>query len=278
MAAHQYWRLYITEGNSATGVDIATLQMRATSGGADQCSGGTASASNAAGANPAVNAFDGSNTTTWQTTALPTLPVWLKYAFAAPVTVTQIAMVFSSAGYSFAPKAFDVQFSDDNSSWTTAWSASGLSSPTFSTTYTSTEPPIPARVSAQSLEVLSASAASGRITAQSLEVLTNTWQQRLIKSYALAVVGPSPTAVAVQKTYALAVLDDLSLSAISVSALRAYAVTGSATRIGVSNVSVYAVPGSGVGIGVSNLAAYAVYDPGYVAVSTRRRVFVGTIG
>jgi hypothetical protein len=64
------------------------------------------------------------------------------------------------------------------------------------------------RVSAQSLEVLSVSAANVRVTAQSLEVLTDTYQIRLPKAYALAVLGPNPAAVALQKAYALAVLSD----------------------------------------------------------------------
>lgn len=67
------------------------------------------------------------------------------------------------------------------------------------------------RVSAQSLEVLSVSAANVRATAQSLEVLTGTYQIRLPKAYALAVLGPNPAAVALQKAYALAVIDDGSL-------------------------------------------------------------------
>jgi hypothetical protein len=63
------------------------------------------------------------------------------------------------------------------------------------------------RVTAQSLEVLSVSAANVRATAQSLEVLSGTYQVRMPKSYALAVlgIGPGP---AVQKAYSLAVLDD----------------------------------------------------------------------
>lgn len=231
MAAHQYWRLWITEGNSATAVDIAELQMRATSGGANQCSGGTASASdsNGSGTN-ADKAFDGTTTTSWQSHAFPTLPLWIKYAFAAPVTVTQVALTWGSF-FAYAPKTFDIQYSDDNATWFTAWSSTGFVSPVTGTTYTSTEgTTVPVRVSAQSLEVVSAvsapvtrvtaqsmevlSAANppARVTSQSLEVLTGTYQQRLVKSYALAVlgIGPGP---ALQKGYALAVLDDGSLAA-----------------------------------------------------------------
>jgi hypothetical protein len=67
------------------------------------------------------------------------------------------------------------------------------------------------RITAQSYEVLASSTAAVRPTAQSLEVLSNTWQVRLPKAYALAVlgIGPGP---AVQKSYALAVLDDGSLA------------------------------------------------------------------
>jgi hypothetical protein len=69
------------------------------------------------------------------------------------------------------------------------------------------------RVTAQSLEVLSVSAAASRVSAQSLEVLTPTYQIRLPKAYALTVLGPNPAAVAVSKAYALVVLDDGSVPA-----------------------------------------------------------------
>lgn len=215
MAAHLHWRLWITEANNSNAIDIGELQMRASAGGANLCSGGTASATNSLGGNLPAAAFDGSTATSWQTTFSPTLPVFLRYTFAAAVDVVQVAIIGSNAYPIYSPKAFDVQWSDDGTSWTTAFSASGMAPLTAGATMLTTQGgPVPVRVTAQSLEVLSVSAANARVTAQSLEALVATYQIRMPKAYALAVIGPNPAAVALSKGYALAVLHDTSIGPI----------------------------------------------------------------
>jgi hypothetical protein len=119
------WRINITLNNSEGGLNpcsIAELEMRATAGGADQCNGGTASASNVNGTNSADKAFANDGTTTfWSTTNAA--PQWLEYDFAAPVTVYELSITARSAGnHREAPATFDVQYFD-GSTWRTYWSA-----------------------------------------------------------------------------------------------------------------------------------------------------------
>lgn len=68
------------------------------------------------------------------------------------------------------------------------------------------------RVTAQSLEVLAASAANIRVTAQSLEVLVATYEQRVMKAQAYAVLTSTGDRIAVQKSVGYAVLDNNTLA------------------------------------------------------------------
>lgn len=123
MAAHRYWRLLFSLSNDATYLEVGEAAFRATSGGTNQASGGTPSASTEySGSYTAAKAFDSSTSTNWSTTAGTTVGSWLKYDFGSAVTVLQIAITTPTSGPSTAPKTWDVQYSDDNSSWTTAWS------------------------------------------------------------------------------------------------------------------------------------------------------------
>lgn len=225
MVAHQHWRIYVTEGNAALLCDVGTLEMRATAGGATQCTGGTPSASTAATGSfgPVAGAFDASTSTSWQTTSGSPVGAWLRYSFAAPVTVTQVAITGSSVYYASCPKAVDVQWSDDGSSWTTAFSGSGMTNWSAGSTTLITEGgPVPARVTAQSLEVLSASAANIRVTAQSLEVLVATYEVRVMKGVGYAVLTSAGDRIGLQKAVGYAVLN--SSAVVSISKATAYAV------------------------------------------------------
>jgi len=82
VAAHRYWRLYISALNGAASASIVSLELHTSIGGADVVSGGTASASSVNGTDAAVNAFDG-NTATWWLSASTGVPQWLKYDFGA---------------------------------------------------------------------------------------------------------------------------------------------------------------------------------------------------
>ncbi len=101
--AHSYWRIY------SIGQLAREVQFRATVGGANQTSGGTAIVSGGSGS--PGNAFDGSNSTyCWINDLL-----WIGYQFPAPVTVAEFTVVGSGPGNMGAHPV--LQYSDDGSTW-----------------------------------------------------------------------------------------------------------------------------------------------------------------
>jgi hypothetical protein len=119
MAAHLYWRLNITENNGEPAfLAISEVEMRATVGGADQCSGGTATASTSGGG-AAANAFDNSASTRWSTDNL-VLTGWLRYQFAAPVDIVEYTIQAHPIAPDRSPKNWTLEYSDNGSSWTVA--------------------------------------------------------------------------------------------------------------------------------------------------------------
>lgn len=134
MAAHSYWRLNISANNGDTAyIQFAELQFRATVGGADQCSGGTAIGSSAYSTTPFSQAFDDNTTTTWATDT-NVLSGWIGYAFAAPVEVLEYVVIAQSATLARSPKEWTLDYSDDGVTWTvlnaldgqTGWTASQI--------------------------------------------------------------------------------------------------------------------------------------------------------
>ena len=122
LQAHKYWRIFVWSNNGSSAVAIGEVEMRATPGGADQCVGGTASASSElSGSFPASNAFNDNGGTSFWVASTGT-GEWLAYQFATPVVVQQIALTSRSDGYTTdAPKAFCVQWSDDGDKWQFGW-------------------------------------------------------------------------------------------------------------------------------------------------------------
>jgi hypothetical protein len=117
------WRLYVNRNGAAsllTDVVIGEIEMRATPGGADQCTGGTATASSTNTTLVASNAFaDDGGTTIWGSAA--THPVWIEYDFGTSVTVQQVAITARSSGdTSRSPHNIDVQVWD-GATWQTSW-------------------------------------------------------------------------------------------------------------------------------------------------------------
>ena len=93
--------------------------MAATIGGANQIGSGTPSASSIASSTwPASNACDGNINTYWN--ADSSLPQWWAYDFGSPVYVNQVTMYPRPDTPSTSPLLWNLQFSDDNSTWTTA--------------------------------------------------------------------------------------------------------------------------------------------------------------
>lgn len=139
-AAHLYWRLHIpyAEGQNFA-YSIAQCEMRATSGGANQCVGGTATAKT--GTNPAF-AFNGNSADFWEDaygTSLATRGSWLRYQFTTPVIVTEILLGSRTGAGNQLPRFMNIQFSDDGNNWTTAWSQS-IETAANATTYITANP------------------------------------------------------------------------------------------------------------------------------------------
>jgi hypothetical protein len=126
MAAHRYWRLF-TRFGSSDAVLIAEVELRTSSGGADATGSGTASASSVDGTNTAAKVFDNSTSTFWQSTfGSGSVGVWLEYDFGSgnDKDIVEVALTPSASFANRMPQEFDIQWSDDNATWTTAWSAS----------------------------------------------------------------------------------------------------------------------------------------------------------
>lgn len=119
------WRIQINAVQTGGAwASIKELEMRATAGGPDQCTGGAPSASSGT----AANAFDDSTATFWQASGA-TLPQWIEYDFGTPVTVEQISIVAPGAAGD-SPTNIDVQYWNGSTFVTywnttpTAWTAS----------------------------------------------------------------------------------------------------------------------------------------------------------
>jgi hypothetical protein len=127
---HRYWRINVTAITSGLIAAIGELEMQETEFGPNVCTGGTPSADTEFNASfLATNAFDGNLAgSPWASTS-SSLPHWLRYDFGAgnDVEINAVGMHARTSSLETMPTAFDVQFSDDGSSWTTAWSESGLS-------------------------------------------------------------------------------------------------------------------------------------------------------
>lgn len=124
---HRYWRVYVTANNSngTTGyAGFLELEMREALGGADQCTGGTASASGVDAGNVAANAFDNDTATRWYSSG--TLPSWIRYDFGAGNEKNIIEFAAKSPGVQqYTPRDFQLQFSDDGSTWGTLITVKG---------------------------------------------------------------------------------------------------------------------------------------------------------
>jgi hypothetical protein len=114
-AAHVYHRIPYAivheEGATSLVLHLAEIEMRAIEGGADQCTGGTGSASSGSNAS---NLFDNDTGTSWNGNS--TFLEYAQYQFAAPVQVVELAVTAGTGAY--APRVISLQYSDDGVSWT----------------------------------------------------------------------------------------------------------------------------------------------------------------
>ena len=117
---HAYWRLFFWCDSDPA---IGEVEFRATAGGADQCSGGTPTASSVKSATyPASAAFNNDGGTTLWSADTNHKSAWLAYTFASPVAVAEVAITARGDGFaSTTPERISIQYSDDGADWTTAW-------------------------------------------------------------------------------------------------------------------------------------------------------------
>ena len=120
---HRYWRVLISSNNGSGFVSIGEVFF-VDGGGVDISTAGKTYAASASlgGAYTAAAAFNGSinGTSYWAANAGGSLPQWLSIDFGSAVTVGRVDIGLStSASASEAPRNFDIQSSDNNSTWTT---------------------------------------------------------------------------------------------------------------------------------------------------------------
>jgi len=140
--AHAHWRIRPTEDDGG-GISSATeIEMRATPGGSDQCSGGTPISNGDIGSGLVDdNAFDNNNATFFASTVTSDA-TYVGYSFASPVSVAEITWRGrQDSNANQAPKTLFIQFADSGSGpWTTAWGATGQTGWSLSQTRTFTDP------------------------------------------------------------------------------------------------------------------------------------------
>jgi hypothetical protein len=127
----RYWRIRVYDnysGGSTAAISAAEIEMRASAGGPDQCVGGTPAVSSTSEGS-AANIFDNDGATRWVSVNANYGTHWISYDFGSPVSVVEIS-------YSKRPDTFgrneaityaDVQYSDNNSTWSTDWTIFTLS-------------------------------------------------------------------------------------------------------------------------------------------------------
>ena len=124
--SHRYWRIYVTTNNGdATFIAINEVEMRLSAGGANQCSGGTAIRSSEQVGNEATKAFDSNLTNAWAPAT--NANEWIGYDFGAgnAKAIAEVALLCGNGGganIARSPKTGNVAYSDDGTTWTTAFS------------------------------------------------------------------------------------------------------------------------------------------------------------
>lgn len=119
---HRYWRLHQGDSNmSPEQFVIAELELRETSGGADQTGSGTASASSVwdgTGTYAASKAVDNNSSTIWHTANGTGVNAWWQYDFGAGVTKDIQELVYQIRGDSLGYSTdFRFLYSDDGTAW-----------------------------------------------------------------------------------------------------------------------------------------------------------------
>jgi hypothetical protein len=133
---HRFWRINTASVNGGARTQISEVEFRATSGGADQATGGRAWAANSDAVTTAhkdptlIDTLGFDNNTGTESVVFTTTGV-LGYCFPSPVEVQEV-LITGSANTTRCPNTFKIQSSDDGVTWTDEKSLSGV-------TWTATE-------------------------------------------------------------------------------------------------------------------------------------------
>jgi hypothetical protein len=133
MSAHRYWRIKATttNGTEPNIVAVAEVEMYTSATGADVCTGGTALSDSNGYGTAASGAFNNTygDTSLWICNNTGTA-AYIGYDFGSgnDKDIVQVGIwPRPSTWYYQAPQGFDIQYSDDGSSWTTSYSITGVS-------------------------------------------------------------------------------------------------------------------------------------------------------
>jgi hypothetical protein len=134
--AHRYWRIFCSNNNGG-GSFTALAEVEFRIGGTDQTGTGTAYGSNQLSGNEYSKAFDNNSTTAWAASGVTNQ--YIAYDFGSAIAIEDVTVMPDLGLVTSAPKDCNVQYSDDNSTWTTAFSFS-LYGPVGRASYTFPEP------------------------------------------------------------------------------------------------------------------------------------------
>lgn len=126
---HRYWRVLVTAAENGQHGSMTELEFLDRGGVRLPLAGGTVIYSSQFNTtqHAATTAFDGvtNNDNCWASAAPGTLPAWLGYVHVSPGETEAVRITSRSAAPTQSPKDFQIQSSDDGSTWTTEWSVSG---------------------------------------------------------------------------------------------------------------------------------------------------------
>jgi len=122
---HRYWRLYLTAGGNVV-FGIAEVQFRTTPGTPLLFSGGTAIASSyyqSSSTYQPSNAADNNPSTLWASATTNSGEFWgYDYGSGNALAIQEFTITArNDSNYSQAPTSFQLQYSDDNTTWTAAY-------------------------------------------------------------------------------------------------------------------------------------------------------------
>ncbi|MDD2978125.1 discoidin domain-containing protein [Aquabacterium sp.] len=132
MAAHRYWRLFISAAFNSQYVTIGELTFATTPGGASVATGGTASASSFWPGSLPAKAFKGASSPNDWWSSNGGGSAWLQYDLGSgnekDIVEMRIYFPAGNAGYTDqAPSSFSLHYSDDGANWTRQSQWSGQS-------------------------------------------------------------------------------------------------------------------------------------------------------